>query len=183
MESTAADILLGERDLLELERSHPDGLTAAQIIRIFQARGARLSEATFRKYIQLGLLPRSRRVGVKGKHRGSHGLYPSGTVRRVNLIKRLLSQSFTIAEIQQSFTSFKTQVEEIEAALEALCQGFEREITAPRFDHARRRSLARDVGLAKRAVGDLVRRLVLIESQITWPERPRSPAAGGAIES
>jgi len=56
-------MLLQEKDLIQIERTHPDGLTSAQIIGIFQARGARLSEATFRKYVQLGLLPRCRRVG------------------------------------------------------------------------------------------------------------------------
>ena len=32
---------------------------------IFRPKGVRLSEATFRKYVQAGLLPRSRRVGRK----------------------------------------------------------------------------------------------------------------------
>ena len=46
-------------------------------------KGVRLSEATFRKYVQAGLLPRSKRVGRKGKHRGSQGLYPVEAVRRI----------------------------------------------------------------------------------------------------
>lgn len=182
VESSAATAdFLSERDLMEIERSNPDGLTSAQIIKIFQARGARLSEATFRKYVQLGLLPRSKRVGAKGKHRGSHGIYPCATVRRINSIKRLMSQSFTIEEIQHSFGSFKAQIEQIEAALEELFRSFEREVTQPSFDSSRRRVLSREVDLAKRTAGELVRRLIQLESQIAWPQKTQRVAGGGTL--
>src|SRR6516225_852055 len=101
--------LLGERDLDEIERTHPEGLTSAQVVERFRARGVKLSEATFRKYVQLGLLPRSRHVGRKGKHQGSMGLYPAGVVRRVNAIKRMMAESYTIEEIQRSFLRFKDE--------------------------------------------------------------------------
>nr|AAD42855.1 unknown [Myxococcus xanthus DZF1] len=57
------------------------GLPARAILKIFRPRGGGLSEATLRKYVQAGLLPRSRRVGRKGKHQGSVGLYPEEAVR------------------------------------------------------------------------------------------------------
>jgi hypothetical protein len=167
------DTVLSEQDLVQIERAHPDGLTSAQIIAIFQARGARLSEATFRKYVQLGLLPRSRRVGLKGKHRGSHGLYPCATVRRINSIKRMMSESFTIEEIQRAFVRFKRQIEQIEAAFDELFKGFEREIGAPRFDQSLKRNLSRDLDLAKRSASDLVRRMIQIETQISWSQKDR----------
>ena len=66
--------LLDERELLEIERTWPNGLTSRQIVDVFETRGIRFSEATLRKYVQLGLLPRSVRVGRKGKHRGSCGM-------------------------------------------------------------------------------------------------------------
>jgi DNA-binding transcriptional MerR regulator len=179
--SGAEDLFLNERDLVQIERAHPQGLTSAQIIAIFQSRGARLSEATFRKYIQLGLLPRSRRVGEKGKHRGSHGVYPCATVRRVNSIKRLMSQSYTIEEIQRSFSAFKQQIEEIEAALEELFKGFEREVAQPRFDHSRRRNLVQEVNVVKKTASDLVRRIIQIEAQVAWPEKARRVAGGGTL--
>jgi hypothetical protein len=182
VESTgAAETLLSERDLIQIEKVHPDGLTSAQIIGIFQTRGTRLSEATFRKYIQLGLLPRSRRVGAKGKHRGSHGIYPCATVRRINSIKKLMAQSFTIEEIQRGFTSFKQEIEAIESALEALFKGFEREVAQPRFDVSRRRVLGRDIDVAKRTANDLVRRMIQIEAQVAWPEKVRRIASGGTL--
>src|SRR6184192_3877256 len=74
--------LLRDDELDEIERSWPQGLTSRQIIDLFETRGIRFSEATLRKYVQLGLLPRSVRVGRKGKHRGSCGVYPAHVIRR-----------------------------------------------------------------------------------------------------
>jgi len=172
--------LLSERDLVQIEKSHPDGLTSAQIVNIFQARGARLSEATFRKYVQLGLLPRCRRVGMKGKHRGSHGIYPCATVRRINSIKKLMASSYTIEEIQRSFTNFKRQVEEVEAAIDDLFKGFEREIAKPRFDASRRRSLDREITNARKTASALVRQIAQIESQVVWPAKTQKAAGGSS---
>ena len=70
---------------------------------LFAARGERLSEATFRKYVQLGLLPRSVRVGRKGKHQGSQGLYPATVVRQLDLIRRLMAEGLTIGEIRKEY--------------------------------------------------------------------------------
>ena len=44
--------------------------------------------------MQLGLLPRSVRVGRKGKHRGSQGLYPATVVRQIELVRRLMAQGY-----------------------------------------------------------------------------------------
>src|SRR6202171_1585648 len=66
-----------------LEHQFPQGISAGQIVEFFIPRGVKLAQATFRKYVQLGLLPRSRRVGEKGKHRGSHGLYPASAGRQI----------------------------------------------------------------------------------------------------
>src|SRR4030088_3366952 len=73
--------LLEDRALEEIERASPDGLPSRQIIDVFETRGIRFSEATLRKYVQLGLLPRSVRIGRKGKDRGSCGVYASNVVR------------------------------------------------------------------------------------------------------
>ena len=92
--------LLEDRELDEIERSWPDGMTSRQIVDVFETRGIRFSEATLRKYVQLGLLPRSVRVGRKGKHRGSCGLYPAHVIRRVNVVKGMMAQDRTIEESQ-----------------------------------------------------------------------------------
>ena len=46
--------LFKEHELAAIETEHPEGLSAQRIIDLFQRRGARVSEATFRKYVQLG---------------------------------------------------------------------------------------------------------------------------------
>src|SRR3954452_15355029 len=91
-----ASELLDDAELSEIERAHPHGLTSKQIVDLFETRGIRFSEATLRKYVQLGLLPRSVRVGRKGKHRGSCGLYPANVIRRVNLVKGMMAEDLTI---------------------------------------------------------------------------------------
>jgi hypothetical protein len=179
--------LLGERDLDAIERAHPEGMSSAQVVEVFHARGLKLSEATFRKYVQLGLLPRSRRVGRKGKHQGSMGLYPPTVVRRVNAIKRMMAESYTIEEIQRSFLRFKDEIEAIERGLKELFVGFERELRAPEFDPGRRKQLGKELADARRVADDLVGRIEGLERQIVTPleraARARafsSGASGGA---
>ena len=70
------EFLLRADEIERVERERAGGITSGEVVRLFEARGAKLSASTFRKYVQLGLLPRSRRVGRKGKHTGSTGLYP-----------------------------------------------------------------------------------------------------------
>src|SRR5512143_3420790 len=91
--------LLVEEELGEIERASPNGLTSRQIVDVFTSRGVRFSEATLRKYVQLGLLPRSVRIGRKGKHRGSCGVYPAEIVRRVNQVRAMMAADLTIEEI------------------------------------------------------------------------------------
>ena len=49
-----------------IEREHPHGISSAEILDTLAAHDIKFSEATLRKYVQLGLLPRSVRVGKKG---------------------------------------------------------------------------------------------------------------------
>jgi hypothetical protein len=173
---------LTDRELQQIERDHADGLTSRQIVDLFESRGERLSEATFRKYVQLGLLPRSVRVGRKGKHQGSCGLYPAITVRRIQAIKRMMAEGHTIEDIQRSFVRFKEEIEALERGLRSLFMGFERELRAPHFDVVSRRNLSRDLSDAKKTAADLVRRIVDIERRVSRPldEEDRFGASGGA---
>ena len=103
--------VLKEEDLRAIEGAYRDGITAVQIVDAFTSRGIKFSEASFRKYVQQGLLPRSRRVGRKGKHRGSLGVYPAKTVRRINAVKQLMVDGYTIEEIQGQFLLYTDLVE------------------------------------------------------------------------
>lgn len=115
-----------EEELAELERAHPEGLSTQQVVELLAARGDKLSEATFRKYVQLGLLPRSVRVGRKGKHRGSQGLYPASVVRQIELIRRLMAEGYTIAEIQEEFLFLSGDIEGLARQLRQVLESLER---------------------------------------------------------
>jgi DNA-binding transcriptional MerR regulator len=171
--------LLDEEELAEIERSWPQGLTSRQIVDLFETRGIRFSEATLRKYVQLGLLPRSFRVGRKGKHRGSCGLYPANVVRRVNLVKGMMAEDLTIEDIQRSFVRFKDDIDAIEKKLRDLIAGFERQAKGPTLETERRRELEREIGEAKRTAGELVRRITGLEVRLS--ARAGHPAAGTAV--
>jgi DNA-binding transcriptional MerR regulator len=174
---------LDERELQEIERVWPNGLTSRQLVDVFETRGIRFSEATLRKYVQLGLLPRSVRVGRKGKHRGSCGIYPAHVVRRVNAVKGMMAENLTIEEIHRSFARFKDDIDGVEKNLRELLSGLEREAKGPASHSAdRRRELEQEVVEARRAAGELVRRIANLERRLS--ERPdattsASPAVGG----
>jgi DNA-binding transcriptional MerR regulator len=159
--------LLDERELQEIEQLWPNGMTSRQIVDVFETRGIRFSEATLRKYVQLGLLPRSIRVGRKGKHRGSCGLYPANVIRRVNVVKGMMAEDRTIEEIQRSFARFKDDIDSVETDLRDLIASFEREAKAPSGDPDGRRDLEREIVEAKRAASELVRRISTLERRIS----------------
>lgn len=169
--------ILEEEELLEIERTWPNGLTSRQIVDVFESRGIRFSEATLRKYVQLGLLPRSVRVGRKGKHRGSCGIYPAQVVRRVNTVKRMMAENLTIEEIQRSFARFKEEIDVVEGGLRDLLASFEREAKGAELETDKRRELEREIVEAKRAAGELVRRIAGLERRLS------NPAARGAGSS
>jgi DNA-binding transcriptional MerR regulator len=174
-----ASDLLDDAELVEIERSFPQGLTSKQIVDLFETRGIRFSEATLRKYVQLGLLPRSVRVGRKGKHRGSCGLYPANVIRRVNLVKGMMAEDLTIEEIQRSFIRFKDEIDTIEKGLRDLIASFERQAKGPALEADRRRELEREISEAKKAAGELVRRISGLEVQLS--ARAGSAALGTAV--
>src|SRR6185503_13325097 len=116
--------ILRPEELARIERDYATGLPARVILEIFKPHDVALSEATFRKYVQAGLLPRSRRVGKKGKHRGSTGLYPVDSVRRINAIKKMMAEGHTIEDIKRSFLFFKNHIDQLGRELVGVLSGF-----------------------------------------------------------
>ena len=172
--------LLSDEELLEIEERFAKGITAVQAVDIFASRGMRFSEATFRKYVQQGLLPRSRRVGRKGKHRGSLGVYPSKTVRRINAIKRLMGDGYTIEQIQAEFLRFTDVIETLEEGITEIFARFETEVQSPRFDNQMRRGLKREISEARKTADELMRRLEPLTRRITAPPSDRFSSTGAA---
>lgn len=109
--------MVDEAKLAVLEQHYPLGLTSAQLLEAFAAWDVQLSEATLRKYVQLGLLPRSVRVGRKGKHSGSQGIYPVGVARRILRIKELLAGDLTIEQIQRDYSLLWNELQQLERGL------------------------------------------------------------------
>jgi DNA-binding transcriptional MerR regulator len=116
--------LLSASDLRRLERACPRGISSGAIVAAFTARGERFSAATLRKYVQLGLLPKSRRVGARGRHRGSSGLYPVSVVRLINEIKRALDQGATLDEIRLGRVGMSGEIQTLQRASDQVAARF-----------------------------------------------------------
>ncbi len=176
--------LLSAAELEAIEETYAEGITAVEVVDIFVARGVRFSEASFRKYVQQGLLPRSRRVGRKGKHRGSMGVYPAKTVRRINEVKRLMGEGYTIEEIQAQFLRYTDLIETLEEGFGELFSQLGDELALPRFDGKARRDLERELREARKTADELLRRLDAMSERVAGAnEDPyRSSGAAGSAE-
>lgn len=158
--------LFGTRELEEIERSWPEGIPSQEVISLFQARGVKLSEATFRKYIQLGLLPTSRRVGQKGKHRGSRGYYPVSVVRRINLIKRMMAEDMTLEEIRDSFFSVQNEMDKASEAMDGLIKSLEGRMERLKASGEPTTDVARELREAEKISKKLLKKIERIQSRL-----------------
>ena len=170
--------LLREEDLRAIEGTYAEGITAVQIVDAFTSRGIKFSEASFRKYVQQGLLPRSRRVGRKGKHRGSLGVYPAKTVRRINAVKQLMVDGYTIEEIQGQFLLYTDLVEGVAEHLAELWSRLGAD--SARLDPAIRRELEHQLADTRRDGDRLVDRLGELTRRFAAPRTDSLRLAGAA---
>jgi DNA-binding transcriptional MerR regulator len=160
-----------EEELEAIERAHSDGMSVQQIVEAFTGRGTRLSEATFRKYVQLGLLPRSVRVGRKGKHRGSQGLYPATAVRQIDHIRRLMHQGFTMEEIQKEFLFVRGDIDALSRQLKRVYQAIEDAVHEQARQGADEASVGGALSEARELGKELVQKLETIERRLTMRAR------------
>jgi DNA-binding transcriptional MerR regulator len=166
--------ILGPEEIARIEAQHAGGLPAKAILEIFAPRGVALSEGTFRKYVQAGLLPRSRRVGRKGKHRGSQGLYPVKAVRRINAIKKMMAEGLTLEEIRRSFVFFKNSIDEIDRGMDEVLDGFQAELRFRALGDRRKRELEADLAGLRRRSEDLLKDMARLGSAVTVTARVQS---------
>ncbi len=152
-----------QRDEIErVERERAAGITSREVVRLFESKGAKLSASTFRKYVQVGLLPRSRRVGRKGKHTGSTGLYPVEVVRRINLIKRMMVEGMTIEDIRESFVALKNRLDDVERGLSALLLDLARRAK----EHPQRRQMEVELERAESELRKALRRIERVGGKV-----------------
>lgn len=170
--------LLKEDELRAIEGQYAEGITAVQIVDVFTSRGIKFSEASFRKYVQQGLLPRSRRVGRKGKHRGSLGVYPSKTVRRINTVKELMADGYTIEEIQGQFLLYTDLVEGVAEHLGELGTRLVDDVA--RLPAEARRQAERELADVRRDGDRLVVRLGELTRRVAAPRTDSLRLAGAA---
>jgi DNA-binding transcriptional MerR regulator len=161
------DFILSPGDVARLRRQHAAGITSRDVVRLFESRGARLSESTFRKYVQVGLLPRSRRVGRKGKHTGSTGLYPVEVVHRINLIKRMMAEGMTLEEIRGSFVALRNRLDDVQLGFASLVE----ELARKAREHPHRREMESELGRAEREVRQALRRIERVGGRVATVSR------------
>jgi hypothetical protein len=171
--------MIDAETLTQLEKAHGAGLSSAEILDVFARYDVQLSEATLRKYVQLGLLPRSVRVGRKGKHQGSQGIYPVGVVRQILRIKQMMAESYTIEQIQREFLFIRSEVEQLESMLGRIFKkldGVLKERKTERVTSA----VQREVSDARSLSKELMARLETIESKLTSRSKMDSVSSASA---
>jgi DNA-binding transcriptional MerR regulator len=169
--------LIDESTLARIEKEHAAGISSAEILDVFAVHGVTLSEATLRKYVQHGLLPRSVRVGRKGKHLGSQGLYPVSVVREILCIKRMMAENYTIEQIKNDVFFMRSDLRQLESTLRNIFSTLS-SVMKSRKGEAYARSVHRDVEDARALSRELVLRLVAVESRLAAaPELRRVTAS------
>lgn len=169
---------IADEVLDRIEREHQQGLTSAEILDVFASHDIKFSEATLRKWVQLGLLPRSVRVGRKGKHQGSQGMYPPTVVRQIQRIKEMMADNYTIEEIQREFLFVRGDIEDLERTLAKIFSTLKEAAKEGRSETLGR-AVAQDLASAEALAKDLVTKLETIEERLmTQAQLSRRVAAG-----
>ncbi len=169
--------LLSSDDISEYESLYPDGMTSAEIVNIFSTHEIKFSEANLRKYVQQGLLPRSQRVGQKGKHKGSRGVYPSNIIKQINEIKKLMAMDYTIEEIQNQFAFVDGEMSELKVLLDKILAKLKQSAESVVQEELVSSTVTRQLGEATRSARLLVEQLETTVEQI----RVRAHMARNAV--
>ncbi|MGE0785895.1 MAG: MerR family transcriptional regulator [Sandaracinaceae bacterium] len=157
--------------LSAVERENAEGMTVQQIVELFAAHGEKLTEATFRKYVQLGLLPRSRRVGRGRRQRGSQGLYPASVVRQIDEIRRLMSAGYTMEEIQRDFLFLRGDIEGLDRRLTQVVRSIEQALESRGPDEDLDDFAVHELGAIRELGQQLLTRLVRVERRMSMRAR------------
>jgi len=161
---------LEEKEVTSLMLQYREGITSAQVITLFRDKGVRFSEATLRKYVQLGLLPRSHRVSAgAGKHRGSKGVYSERVIKTINDIKKMMADGLTLEDIARATIKFKKQINGIDSGLQQLFKAMSTELDGPRFDLGLKPMVESELNEAKESARVLISKLEHIDQTITQP--------------
>ncbi len=170
-----------ESVLEEVEAQHAGGITSAALLGFFADQEIRFGEATLRKWVQLGLLPRSVRVGRKGKHQGSRGMYPVRVIRQILRIKELMAQNLTIEGIQRQFLFVRGDIEALEQTIVKIFEVLDGAVGER--DAMGVRALSADLGRARSLASELVERLEKIEQRMIADKREKRDGSRSEMAS
>ncbi len=173
----AHQVPVTEAELVALESAHPQGLTMFQIIGCLSERGLRISEAKFRKYVQLGLLPQSRRTRCGDrKSSGSQGLYPVTAIRYLLEIRARLSSGETLAEIRQDMKVSIAQ-DGVGTLLAGILRELKQEVSARNdLDLRVHRAHMREIAMLKAKARGLMAHIARVGSALHHPRRIQTRA-------
>ncbi len=162
---------VAESTLEQVERDHSTGISSVDLLAFFEGQEIRFGEATLRKWVQLGLLPRSVRVGRKGKHQGSKGKYPVRVVRQILRIKDLMDKDITIEDIQKQILFVRGDIDELETTLDKVFASLERNVARRSSADATAsltglRVVKADIARARAQADDLLVRLESLEERL-----------------
>ncbi|MCA9553579.1 MAG: MerR family transcriptional regulator [Myxococcales bacterium] len=169
---------LSSRQLQDIERAYSEGLSSKEIIQVLGEHGEPLSEATLRKYVQLGLLPRSRRVGQKGKHRGSRGIYPVEVIRRVDEIRRAMEQGDTLESLARAAQATRAKLSSVRVALDEALDAAEVDFGGRELDRRARAALKAELGALRKGAKDWLKAVDRWMGEVEQAERSGAKAAG-----
>jgi hypothetical protein len=164
----ANGIEITEQALKDAEKQHPTGISSVALLEFFASHDIKFSEATLRKWVQLGLLPRSVRVGTKGKHQGSKGLYPVRTIRQILRIKEMMAQDLTIEEIQRQFLFVRGDVEALRQTLKEIFDVLGRVGQERARGSMSVRAITADVNHARTLADELLERIEDLERRLSF---------------
>lgn len=104
-------MLFTDQEIKDLTLKYKNGLTMNQLAELFTDNGERMSVHTVKKYVQHGFIPNCKRVGSKGKHKGSYGIFPASAIERINTIKKVTSGcSDSLEDLRYSYLTSTTHV-------------------------------------------------------------------------
>ena len=164
--------------LVRIEAEYASGISSVAILDVLASLGVKFSEGTLRKWVQLGLLPRSIRVGTKGKHTGSHGLYPPGILRQILEIKALLARGMTIEQIQSEVLFVRGELLELDRAMSNVFLALEEAVDKVEAD-AIKQSISRQLNDARLLARQLMEELESAEYSLIYRNQSQFNALTG----
>lgn len=158
---------LDPAEIDEMERRYAGtGVSVAEVLELFRSRGMPISEGTFRKYVQVGLLPRSRRVGRKGRNRGSRGVYPASVIRRLHAVKAMMAEGMTLEEIRGSYLHLRGDLDVVEQAIAEIAGRIGRAIEEVPMADRQQEAMSRELARVQEQAARLIERIERLAGRV-----------------